>query len=81
VAAATRGFIENEKCSLELRAKMIAAMREVTRKNVRELSNYAVEETTFGRAEDKINKNLLVAEKTPGLEIPGAPRRSPATTA
>jgi len=69
VAAATRGFIENEKCSLELRAKMIAAMREVTRKNVRELSNYAVEETTFGRAEDKINKNLLVAEKTPGLEI------------
>jgi aldehyde dehydrogenase len=69
VAAATRGFIENEKAPLELRAKMIAAMREVTRKHVRELSQYAVDETTFGRVEDKINKNLLVAEKTPGLEI------------
>lgn len=69
VAAATRGFIENEKAPLELRAKMIAAMREITRKHVRELSQYAVEETTFGRAEDKINKNLLVAEKTPGVEI------------
>jgi acyl-CoA reductase-like NAD-dependent aldehyde dehydrogenase len=69
VAAATRGFVENEKLPLDLRAKMIAAMREVTRKHVRELAQYAVEETTFGRVEDKINKNLLVAEKTPGLEI------------
>jgi acyl-CoA reductase-like NAD-dependent aldehyde dehydrogenase len=69
VAAATRGFVENEKAPLELRAKMVSAMREVTRKHVRELSQYAVEETTFGRADDKVNKNLLVAEKTPGLEI------------
>jgi aldehyde dehydrogenase len=69
VAAATRGFIENEKLPLETRARMIQAMRDVTRKHVRELAQYAVEETTFGRVEDKVNKNLLVAEKTPGLEI------------
>jgi acyl-CoA reductase-like NAD-dependent aldehyde dehydrogenase len=36
---------------------------------VRQLAEFAVEETTFGRVEDKVNKNLLVAEKTPGLEI------------
>ncbi|HEU4732980.1 MAG TPA: aldehyde dehydrogenase family protein, partial [Kofleriaceae bacterium] len=64
-----RGFAENEKAPVELRKKMIAAMRETTRKHVRELSQYAVEETTFGRVEDKISKNLLVAEKTPGCEI------------
>jgi aldehyde dehydrogenase len=69
VAAAQRGFAANEQAPLDLRAKMIAAMREVTRKHVRELAQYAVEETTFGRVDDKVNKNLLVAEKTPGLEI------------
>jgi acyl-CoA reductase-like NAD-dependent aldehyde dehydrogenase len=69
VAAAARGFEANEKAPLELRARMIAAMRETTRKHVRELSEYAVAESGFGRASDKINKNLLVAEKTPGTEI------------
>jgi aldehyde dehydrogenase len=69
VAAATRGFQANEQAPLALRAKMIEAMRETTRKHVRELSQYAVDETTFGRVDDKVNKNLLVAEKTPGLEI------------
>ena len=69
VEAARRGFAENEKTSIELRAKMVAAMRDVTRKHVRELAQYAVDETTFGRVEDKVNKNLLVAEKTPGPEI------------
>ncbi|MBI4512378.1 MAG: aldehyde dehydrogenase EutE [Deltaproteobacteria bacterium] len=69
VEAARRGFEANEKASLELRSKMIAAMREVTRKHVRELAQFAVEETGLGRVEDKINKNLLVIEKTPGPEI------------
>ncbi len=69
VAAARRGFEANEKAPLELRRKMIAAMREVTYKHLRELANFAVEETGLGRAEDKIAKNKLVADKTPGLEI------------
>jgi acyl-CoA reductase-like NAD-dependent aldehyde dehydrogenase len=69
VAAAARGFEQNEKAPLDLRIKMIAAMRETTRQHVRELAEYAVAESGFGRASDKINKNLLVAEKTPGPEI------------
>ncbi len=69
VAAAQRGFEANERIDLATRAKMIAAMRETTRKHVRELSEFAVAESTFGRASDKVNKNLLVVEKTPGLEI------------
>ncbi|HKA91909.1 MAG TPA: aldehyde dehydrogenase family protein [Haliangiales bacterium] len=69
VEAARRGFVENERAPLELRRKMLEAMRETTRRHVRELSQYAVDETTFGRADDKVNKNLLVVEKTPGTEI------------
>lgn len=74
VAAARRGFEQNEKLSLHLRRKMVEAMREVTRKHVREISQCAVAETGLGRVEDKIEKNLLVANKTPGPEIlrPGA---------
>ncbi len=69
VQAARRGFEANEKAPVALRAKMIAAMREVTSRHLVELANYAVEESGLGRAEDKINKNRLVLEKTPGVEI------------
>ena len=69
VQAARRGFEANEKAPVALRAKMIAAMREVTARHLVELASYAVEESGLGRAEDKINKNRLVLEKTPGVEI------------
>ena len=69
IEAARRGFEANEKCELETRKKYVQAMRDVTRKHVRELAQYAVDETGLGRVEDKINKNLLVLEKTPGPEI------------
>ena len=36
---------------------------------MRELAEYAVDETGLGRVEDKIKKNTLVATKTPGIEI------------
>ncbi|MBL8955844.1 MAG: aldehyde dehydrogenase EutE [Myxococcaceae bacterium] len=54
---------------LETRAKVIEAMREATRRNVEQLSQMAVDETGLGNFKDKIQKNLLVANKTPGLEI------------
>ncbi|MGI5865149.1 MAG: aldehyde dehydrogenase family protein, partial [Myxococcales bacterium] len=57
------------RLDLETRAKMIQAMREVTARNAEDLSRRAVEETKLGRVEDKIQKNLLVAWKTPGIEI------------
>jgi acyl-CoA reductase-like NAD-dependent aldehyde dehydrogenase len=67
--AARKAFEEFEQGSLETRYKVIAAMRAITLKHVRELSQYAVEETGLGRFEDKIVKNTLCAEKTPGPEI------------
>src|SRR5690349_19169277 len=69
VKAARRGFEENERAPIATRAKMIAAMRAVTEKHLRELAQYAVEETGLGRYEDKLGKNRLVMEKTPGVEI------------
>jgi aldehyde dehydrogenase len=67
--AARRGFEANERAPLELRARMIAAMRDTARRHIEQLAAYAVEETGLGRYEDKIGKNRLVIEKTPGLEI------------
>jgi acyl-CoA reductase-like NAD-dependent aldehyde dehydrogenase len=69
VAAARRGFEANEKAPLALRRKMVAAMREVALANLENLARYAVEETGLGRYTDKLAKNRLVAEKTPGVEI------------
>ena len=69
VKAARKGFEANERLPVQVRAKMIAAMRAVTLANNELLSRYAVEETGLGRYADKLNKNRLVAEKTPGVEI------------
>jgi acyl-CoA reductase-like NAD-dependent aldehyde dehydrogenase len=54
---------------LEVRDKAIRAIRKLTLARLKELATMAVEETTFGRVADKINKNRLVAMKTPGTEI------------
>ncbi len=69
VQAARRGFEANQRVGLELRAKMVEAMRAVTMKHLRDLSQYAVDETGLGRFDDKLKKNTLVATKTPGPEI------------
>jgi acyl-CoA reductase-like NAD-dependent aldehyde dehydrogenase len=69
VNAAEQAFQAYQKCSLELRHKMVAAMREITLRHVQELSEYAVAETGLGRAEDKVRKNTLAARKTPGPEM------------
>ncbi len=69
VLAARRGFEANEKAPVAVRRRMIAAMREVTARHLDELSHHAVAETGLGRAADKIGKNRLVMEKTPGVEI------------
>lgn len=54
--------------SLEGRGKLIAAMRRVAIENVDRISRAALEETGMGRLDHKIAKNLLVANKTPGIE-------------
>jgi acyl-CoA reductase-like NAD-dependent aldehyde dehydrogenase len=67
--AARKAFEQYDRTPIETRNKMIQAMRDVTMKHVRELSEYAVAETGLGRVEDKLKKNALCALKTPGTEI------------
>jgi len=55
--------------TLALREKIIRVIRQSARANARRLAEMAVDETGMGRIEDKIKKNLLVAERTPGTEI------------
>ncbi len=53
---------------LEKRKEIIAHLRERLRENAQVLSWSAWRETGLGRYEDKIEKNLLVINKTPGIE-------------
>ncbi|CAN5918629.1 aldehyde dehydrogenase EutE [soil metagenome] len=67
--AARKAFEQNEKTPVSTKVKMVEAMRKAVLGNLEKLSQYAVEETGLGRYEDKLSKNRLVAEKTPGPEI------------
>jgi aldehyde dehydrogenase len=67
--AARRAFEANLRLPVATRVAMIEAMRRVTHANNEGLARHAVEETGLGRYEDKLVKNRLVADKTPGVEI------------
>lgn len=69
VAAARSGFRALGSMPLEARHRIVAAMRSTARANAEVLAKMAADETGLGRAEDKLQKNLLVVEKTPGPEI------------
>ncbi len=64
-ASAQKEFV---RLPLSKRDAIIASVRKSMIEHSRELSEMAQSETGLGRVEDKINKNLLVAEKTPGIE-------------
>jgi acyl-CoA reductase-like NAD-dependent aldehyde dehydrogenase len=68
VKAAKEAEAKMRNVSLEGRRKMIQAMRDVSIAHAEELAKMAVQETGLGRMEDKIAKNLLAANKTPGVE-------------
>ena len=68
VDAAEAAHIELVKLTLEKRREIIRSIRKTIVGNLEEISKLAVEETTFGRVEDKIEKNRLAALKTPGIE-------------
>ena len=55
--------------TLAVREKVIDIIRRTARANARRLAEMAVDETGMGRIEDKIKKNLLVADRTPGPDI------------
>lgn len=54
--------------TLEKRGELIAAMRKAGVDNAEYLAKLAHEETGYGRVADKIQKNLLVSRRTPGVE-------------
>jgi len=68
VDAAEAAHLELMKLTLEKRREIIRSIRKIIMSNLEEISKLAVEETTFGRVEDKIEKNRLAALKTPGVE-------------
>ena len=69
LTAARRAFEEFRTQSLAVRCDVVRAMRDVTLRHKKVLSEYAHAETGIGRVEDKIRKNTLAAEKTPGPEM------------
>lgn len=69
VASAEASFQILQSQTLELRRHLVEAMRACVRREAATVARLAVEETGLGRVEDKIQKNLLVGEKTPGPEI------------
>jgi acyl-CoA reductase-like NAD-dependent aldehyde dehydrogenase len=68
-AAAQRAQEQWVALPVETRERVIEAMRQCTRDNVNDLARMAVEETGLGNVPDKVKKNLLCANKTPGMEI------------
>ena len=68
VEAAWTAFQQFSQLSLEKRRELVEAMRQAARDNARHLAEMAHEETGYGHVEDKVVKNLLAADKTPGPE-------------
>jgi acyl-CoA reductase-like NAD-dependent aldehyde dehydrogenase len=69
VEAAAVAFPVWSQLRLDHRKRVISKMRAKLRECLTWMSEEAVNETRLGRAEDKVKKNLLVIDKTPGPEI------------
>jgi propionaldehyde dehydrogenase len=68
VIAARQAHKDLRDLPLEKRKEMIANVRKLCIENVEEIARMAVAETGMGRVEDKIAKNILAANATPGVE-------------
>ncbi len=68
VAAARKSFQAFRDVPLEVRGRIIASIRSTMMGQLETLAKVAVDETGLGRIDDKILKNQLVVEKTPGVE-------------
>lgn len=69
VAAAKKAQAQLDGMSLSKRDDIIASIRRKMTEHNEDLAQRAHQETGLGRAADKIVKNKLVIEKTPGTEI------------
>lgn len=68
IAAAEQAFYEYKAISIEQRKKIIANIREICLENLTSFARLAVDETGLGRFDDKIRKNEVAINKTPGIE-------------
>lgn len=68
VEAAKAAQAQLAKMTMAARGKLIDAMRQAALKNAEHLAEMAHNETGYGNVHDKIIKNKLAAEKTPGIE-------------
>ncbi len=68
VAAARQAQPRFAALPLKIRSRIIEAIRTTMFDNAEPLAKAAHQETGLGRPEDKVVKNRLVTEKTPGLE-------------
>ncbi|MCP4144633.1 MAG: aldehyde dehydrogenase EutE [bacterium] len=68
VAAATAAYKQLGSLPLKIRDAIINAIRESMRNNAELLAQMAIDETGLGRYEHKVQKNLLVTNKTEGTE-------------
>ncbi len=68
VDAAVTAQRELIRLSLDTRAAIVEAMRQVGRQRAREFAELTVEETGIGRVEHKVGKNEGAANLSPGME-------------
>lgn len=68
IAAAVVSQKQLIKLDLDTRGKLVEAIRQVGRDHADTFARMAVEESGMGNVKDKIAKNLLAANKTPGIE-------------
>ena len=66
IEAATSGYKAIRAMSLDEREKLIAIIRDLTRKEAPIMAALGVAETKMGRVDHKTAKHILVADKTPG---------------
>ena len=69
VSAAEKSQRDLVALGLASRVAMVESIRRVCLEHLESLARMAVEETGFGRLEDKVVKNRLVTELTPGPEF------------
>ena len=69
VAASRTAYEQLKELPLSIREDMIHHIRRTMRENAQVLAFEAWQETGMGRYEDKIEKNLLNANKAPGTEM------------
>jgi len=68
IAAAKKAQTELMQLNLEQRSKIIESIRKISMEHVEELGHMELEETGFGRIDNKIFKIRETIRKTPGIE-------------